>query len=65
MGNAEQQGPLAFKRVYVDIPPATHAALAATAKARGMSAKALLAELINRECGAATASSKQQRKRGK
>ena len=64
MGNAEQQGPLAFKRVYVDIPPATHAALAATAKARGMSAKALLAELINRECGAAP-SSKQQRKRGK
>lgn len=63
--HAEQQGPLAFKRVYVDIPPSTHARLTALAKQRGMSAKALFAELIEQACSSASVSGKQQRKQRK
>lgn len=59
--HATQQGPLAWKRVYVDIPTETHARLGVLAKERGMSQKALVAELIEQACSSA-ASGKSQRK---
>jgi hypothetical protein len=39
-----------WKRVYVDIPPETHRLLAVRAAERGMTQKALVAELIESEC---------------
>lgn len=51
MAQATQQGTLAFKRVYVDLPPDAWDKLKSLARERGMSGKALLAELITREAG--------------
>lgn len=41
---------LAFKRMYVDIPPDTKEKLEKLAAEKGMSQKALVAELIENAC---------------
>lgn len=41
---------LAFKRVYVDVTPETHARLQEKARERNMSQKAFLESLINEAC---------------
>lgn len=41
---------LAFKRMYIDIPTETHERLVKEAANRGMSQKALVAELIEEAC---------------
>lgn len=55
---------LAFKRVYVDIPPDTHARLKALAEERGMSQRALVTQLID-DATSKISKPKRSRKRGK
>jgi hypothetical protein len=52
-----------WKRVYVDIPPETHKRLAMRAIERGMTQKALVAELIESECGEVKTKAKVRRKK--
>lgn len=54
--------PLAFKRMYVDIPTNTHDKLKVLAVERGMSQKGLLAELIETACVRKSARKKPLRK---
>lgn len=54
---------LAFKRMYVDIPTATHAKLVKEAATRGMSQKGLLAELIEDCCKPAKRSKKKAKRK--
>ena len=56
---------LAFKRMYVDIPTATHEKLVKEAAARGMSQKGLVAQLIEDACTPAKPKRKTAKKKAK
>lgn len=53
---------LTFKRMYVDIPVETHDKLKILAVKRGMSQKALLADLIEQACATKPARKKAKKK---
>lgn len=54
---------LAFKRMYVDIPADTHDRLKILAVERGMSQKALVADLIESACAQKSKRKKTTKKR--